>query len=181
MKELSLPRLRLAMSAVLFMLNISTHAGNAHSAERVPRLEMELADGTTLSSRCLDGKVVIHYFWGTWCPICRADLPQMQRLYTMYRSRGLEIIGHSLDDDRSAVLEFWQEQAYTFPVAMRSGEVRAAFGPIKGTPTVFLVDRGGVLRFKYLGTFPHSALQERIEALLTQEGNNGRVRGNNGE
>ena len=69
-------------------------------------------------------------------------------------------------DEQSAVLEFWRKGSYTFPVAMRSDETRAGFGPINGTPTLFLIDRSGTVRLKHLGTLPDGALEAQINTLL---------------
>jgi len=158
--------LRLAMPAVLALCAVVAYAGDLQVGRPAPRLDTALADGRILPARQLEGKVVLQYFWATWCPICREELPQLQKLYLAYKPRGLEIIAQSLDDDQSVVVEFWRKRGYTFPVAMRSGETRAGFGPIKGTPTLFLIDRCGTVRLKHLGTLPDGALEAHINALL---------------
>lgn len=43
------------------------------------------------------GKVLLIYFWASWCPACRYDIPYMKMLYKKYHSRGMEIIGISED------------------------------------------------------------------------------------
>lgn len=154
------------MPAVLALCAVVVHAGDLKVGQSAPRLDAELVDGRILRARQLDGKVVLQYFWATWCPICRSDLPHLQKLYEGYKPRGFEIVAQSLDDDQSAVFDFWRRMGYTFPVAMRSDETRAGFGPIKGTPTLFLIDRGGTLRLKYLGTLPDGALEAQIDMLL---------------
>jgi peroxiredoxin len=154
------------MPAVLALCAVVAHAGDLQVGRTAPRLDTKLADGRILPARQLEGKVVLQYFWATWCPICRDHLPQLQKLYEVYKPRGLEIIAQSLDDDQSAVLEFWRKGSYTFPVAMRSDETRAGFGPIDGTPTLFLIDRSGTVRLKHLGTLPDGALEAQINALL---------------
>jgi hypothetical protein len=45
---------------------------------------------------------------------------------------------------------------------------RAGFGPIKCTPTLFLIDRRGTVRLKHLGVLPDGALEAQIKALLKQ-------------
>lgn len=161
----NLPRV---MPAVLGLCAVVAHAGDLQVGLTAPKLDVELADGTTLHARQLEGKVVLQYFWATWCPVCRGDLPHLQKLYEAYKPRGLEIVAQSLDDDLSAVIEFWGRMGYTFPVAMRSDETRAGFGPIKGTPTLFLVDRGGTLHLRHMGMLPDGALEAQIKALLNQ-------------
>ena len=155
------------MLAVLALFAVVAPAGDLQVGWTAPRLDTNLLDGRILPAHHLEGKVVLQYFWATWCPFCRAHLPQMQKLYERYQRRGLEIIAQSLDDeDQSVVVEFWRKGGYTFPVTMRSEETRAGFGPIKGTPTLFLIDRSGTVRFKHLGTPPDGALEAQINALL---------------
>ena len=157
------------MPALFALCAVVAHAGDLQVGLSAPRLDTKLADGRILPARQLEGKVVLQYFWATWCPICRGELPQLQKLYEAYQPRGLEIIAQSLDDDPSAVLKFWRKGGYTFPVAMRSDETRDGFGPIKGTPTLFLIDRSGMVRLKRLGTLPDGALEAQINALLKQK------------
>ena len=156
------------MLAAFALGAVVAHAEDLQVGQTAPKLDTVLVDGRKLPARQQEGKVVLQYFWATWCPICRGELPQLQKLYEAYQPRGLEIIAQSLDDDRSAVLEFWRERGYTFPVAMRSGETRAGFGPIKGTPTLFLIDRRGTVRLRQLGTLPDGALEAQVKALLKQ-------------
>jgi thiol-disulfide isomerase/thioredoxin len=156
------------MPTAFALCAVVAHAGDLQVGGSAPRLDTKLLDGRILPALQLEGKVVLQYFWATWCPICREDLPQLQKLYEAYQPRGLEIIAQSLDDDQSVVVEFWRKRGYTFPVAMRSEETRAGFGPIKGTPTLFLIDRSGTVRLKRLGTLPDGALEAQINALLKQ-------------
>lgn len=156
----------LTIPAVLALCAVVAHAGDLQVGQSVPRLDTELADGRILRARQLEGKVVLQYFWATWCPICRGDLPHLQKLYEAYKPRGFEIIAQSLDDDQSVVVEFWRRMGYTFPVAMRSDETRAGFGPITGTPTLFLIDHSGAVRLKRIGTLPDGELESQIKTLL---------------
>ena len=54
----------------------------------------------TISLHDLRGKVVVLNFWATWCPPCVAALPEIQKFYGQYHSKGLEIVG--VDNDRDA-------------------------------------------------------------------------------
>jgi peroxiredoxin len=161
----------LRRGALALLLTLVAPAANAEglkAGDVVPSIDIEATSGNVISAQELMGKVVLHYFWATWCPICRADLPELQKLYQLHRPQGFEIIAHSLDEQRGEVIDFWREHGYTFPVAMRSGAVRAAFGPIQGTPTFFLVDRAGTVRLKRLGLLPEGELGARVTALLAR-------------
>jgi thiol-disulfide isomerase/thioredoxin len=110
-------------------------------------------DGGTFSTRDWKGKVVLVDFWATWCPPCVEGLPKLKKLYVDYHAKGLEIVGVSSDSDVAQLKDFlgrnkdmpWPqvaepklEQEALHPLARRWGVDRI--------PTLFLIDRKGVLR-----------------------------------
>lgn len=101
-------------------------------------------DGKTYNLDALRGKVVLLNFWATWCPPCRREMPDMEKLYQRYSSKGLVVLAVS-DEKRETVEDFLKKQNYTFPVLLDPGrKVNTAFG-IEGIPNSFLFDRQGKL------------------------------------
>lgn len=74
-------------------------------AEDAPLLELTMPDtlGVTrhLSEMIIPGHYTLIDFWASWCPPCRAEMPNLKALYAKYHSRGFDIIGVSFDNDRS--------------------------------------------------------------------------------
>ncbi len=136
------------------------------TGDRLPEFSFQLLDGQRLPATSLRGKVVVHMFWATWCPLCLEDLPKMQRLYADYRNRGLEIVALSVDRNRSDVEKFWRRHEYRFPVAMRTMEMRDEYGDLTGTPTFLITDRNGIVRERRTGVFAPGELERRILSLL---------------
>ena len=66
-------------------------------------------DGKPISVGALKGKVVMVDFWATWCGPCRGELPNVIATYQKHHAEGFEIIGVSLDEDRSALDKFLKE------------------------------------------------------------------------
>ena len=62
-----------------------------------PDLQMKTPDGKSLSIYGVKAKAKIIDFWASWCGPCRAENPNVKKVYEKYKSKGLEIIGVSLD------------------------------------------------------------------------------------
>lgn len=155
---------RLLLTALL-LTSIAVHA-EVKLGQPVPAFDTVLLDGKKLPAAQLKGKAVLVVFWATWCPVCQRELPQLQTLYDKYRGKGFEILALSVDVDRFVVEEFWKDHEYAIPVAMRTPEHSRVFGPIKGTPTLYLIDRKGVLRLVHPGALEIGKLEAQIAPLL---------------
>lgn len=131
-----------------------------------PKADVELIDGTTLGVHALDGKVVLTVFWATWCPTCVKEMPKLQRLYETYHERGFEIVAISLDEHVKEVTDFLPKCGCTFPVGMRRGAIRRAWGVVPATPQLVLSDRKGVVRFDHLGRVDYEQLKAQLLQLL---------------
>jgi thiol-disulfide isomerase/thioredoxin len=106
----------------------------------VPDLTLKTIDGKTISSRDWKGKVTIINFWATWCPPCRAEIPDLIRLQDQYRDH-LQIIGVSTDEAPvSVVAEFAAEFKMNYPIVMATPEIHRAFPGVFALPTSFIVD-----------------------------------------
>ena len=90
----------------------------------------------------LGGKPVLVEFWATWCPPCRESIPHLNQIYSKYRSKGLEIVGIT-NENEATVKKFQQQVAMDYNVAINTPQsVYDQFG-IDAIPTAFLVDKAG--------------------------------------
>jgi thiol-disulfide isomerase/thioredoxin len=140
---------RLALRAVAAAAGAASLAAIAPAAaagieigSAAPELDLRLLNGKVLKGKQLRGKVVVQMYWATWCPYCRADLPEMQRVYQQYNARGLEIVALSIDESEKTARDFWKGKHYTFPSGMRSNVYFQHYGRIGTTPTYVIIDRG---------------------------------------
>ena len=101
-------------------------------------------DGKTYSLPGLRGRVVLLNFWATWCPPCRKEMPDLEKLYRLFGEKGLVVLAVS-DEERDTVTGFLAKQNYTYPVLLDPGrKVHTAFA-VEGIPKTFLFDREGNL------------------------------------
>ncbi len=115
------------------------------------------------------GKVVILDFWATWCPPCREEIPHFKELYAQYKSRGLEIIGLSMDQGGVGVVKsFVANYGVSYPVALATPQVVEAYGGIRGIPTTFVIDKQGGIAKKYVGYQPKEVFEQDIRKLLAE-------------
>ena len=108
-------------------------------------------DGRAVSTGALKGKVVIVNFWATWCPPCRAEIPDLIALQNKYPDT-LQIIGVSQDElPAQEVKRFAVDHHLNYPVVMSTQEIERSFPGIAALPTSFILDREGRLVQKHVG------------------------------
>jgi peroxiredoxin len=100
--------------------------------------------GKTWTLSELRGKVVLVNFWATWCPPCRKEMPDLQKLYEQFGPQGLVILGIS-DEETQKVEPFIRERKVTFPVLLDPGRKANDAFIVEGIPKTFVYDRNGKL------------------------------------
>ena len=110
-------------------------------------------DGKPLSLADHKGKVVLIDFWATWCPPCRAEIPNVVATYKKYHDQGFDIIGVSLDQERQKLLSYTKQNEMTWPQFFDGqgwGNKLAVKYGIESIPATFLLDGNGVIIAKDL-------------------------------
>ena len=125
-----------------------------------------LTDGKPFSLSIHKGKVVLIDFWDVRCAPCIKALPELKELYSQYHQKGLEIIGISLDSDKELLSNFLNKNEISWPIACSykgwKDDLVSIYG-ISATPSTWLIDRNGILRYNELSG---NELKVAIESLL---------------
>jgi peroxiredoxin len=101
-------------------------------------------EGKPWSLQALHGKVVLVNFWATWCPPCRKEMPDLDKLYQEFKDQGLLILAIS-DEDISKVQPFIAEHHYSYPILLDPGSKVHQTFRVEGIPKSFVYGRDGKL------------------------------------
>ncbi|MBR2182236.1 MAG: redoxin domain-containing protein [Acidaminococcaceae bacterium] len=128
--------------------------------------------GKTHSLAGYKGKIVFLNFWATWCPPCRAEMPDIQKLYERSSQEGRDaviVLGVAAPElgsetDKDGVKAFMEKNGYTYPVLMdEGGKLFEAYG-IRAIPTTYLIDRRG----NVIGRVQGALSAENLEKIVQQ-------------
>jgi thiol-disulfide isomerase/thioredoxin len=147
--------------------------GAANRMEMVGKkldLEGNLLDGKPLKWDDYRGKVVLVEFWATWCGPCRMELPNIKRSYQAYHSKGFDVVGVSIDEDKRAVEAYVKDQTVPWAIMFNDAPGQKGFNNplttklgVFGVPCSLLVDKEGkVLSLQARGP----GLRKELEKLL---------------
>ncbi|MCA9417230.1 MAG: redoxin domain-containing protein [Candidatus Omnitrophica bacterium] len=126
-------------------------SGSPDVGDRAPDFTLSGLEGNSISLSDFSGKVVLLYFWATWCPPCRNEAPFIADTHEALKDKGFRIIGVSLDTSRSDLADYlmanpkinWPQafdgQGWETPVARVYG--------VRATPSSFLIDKQGTIRY----------------------------------
>ena len=114
------------------------------------------------------GKVRIVDFWATWCEPCKKSFPKYQELYAKYKSKGLEVIAFSGDDEKKDIPDFIKTYGAKFPVGWDQGHDIASCWKPATNPTAYIIDKKCVVRHIHNEWHPgdEKTLEDQIKALL---------------
>lgn len=152
---------------LLVVLLIAACSNRADLPAEAPDVTFRTIDGATLTLREATGPVLVN-FWSTSCVVCLREMPDMAGLHEDFAPRGFELIAVAMPYDRpDVVLELASEHNLPFPVAIDiDGIVLAAFEPVAGTPTSFLIGADGKIVSKHVGAIDMEALRLTLDELL---------------
>ncbi len=137
-----------------------------------PAFSVKGWDGADITSAQMAGKPFLLYFWFTNCPPCLKTAPMLVELDKVYGPKGFTILG--LNADRLLELDYTDEQrsAYAkslgvkFKEAHATAEVQAAYGSVSVFPTLFFVDKAGVVVKHLVNAQDPAALEAAIRLAI---------------
>jgi thiol-disulfide isomerase/thioredoxin len=135
--------------------------------QKAPNFSLRTMDGKVIELSKLKGKPVIVNFWATWCPPCRAEIPDFIKVYDSYKSKGLVIVGIALDNEGWDVVKpFVDRIKINYPVVLGNSDITQLYGGIDGIPTTFFIDKKGYIADQQVGLLTKNALEQKLKSIL---------------
>jgi thiol-disulfide isomerase/thioredoxin len=148
--------------------NESEAAGPARVGQPVADLRLNDLNQQIRTLADYQGKVILVNVWATWCPPCRAEMPDLQAYYTANREKGLVVLAVNAGDARQDVRDFAAEYRLGFPVLLDTDMSWTRRMAIYDYPTSILIGRDGLVKKVHVGKYTTTTLQAEVDPLLSR-------------
>ncbi len=113
------------------------------------------------------GQIVVLNFWYVACTPCQIEMPALERAYQTYGKQGVVVVGIDIADTAGAIDDFTQHYGITYPILRDEGQRAIRTFRVTATPTSFIIDRQGVIRYISSGPLEQSVLTRQLSALVS--------------
>jgi len=125
-------------------------------------------EGKEVSLQSFKGKVIVLDFWATWCGPCKVEIPHFIEFQQKYGTKGLQVVGISVDDPVDKLVPYVKDMGMNYPVLQGLGHdaVQDAYGPILGIPVSVMISRDGKICATHTGLTGKDVFEQEIQSLL---------------
>ncbi len=146
----------------------SEENGTNEEKPLVPDFTLKSSEGEEVSLSDYAGKVVVLNFWASWCPPCKKEMPDFQKLYDeLAESEDTVLLMLNQTDGKRETEKkadnYIEEEGLTFPILYDTGEVGGSIFGINSIPTTVVIDREGRLSDYVLGRTEYQKVAQMIE------------------
>lgn len=138
-----------------WILLLSAFASAAWLNDKAPDFTLRDVTGKTVTLESLKGRVLFINFWASWCPPCKKETPELDKLAGRYKDSDLMVMAVNIDKTRDKADEFLERigllhsNRLTILLDPQSSVV-SSYGA-RAMPTSFIIDRDGTIRYVHLG------------------------------
>lgn len=144
-------------------LTIGINKGNL-----APEFELRTLDGEIIKLSDFRGKKLIVNMWATWCPPCRAEMPDMQKFYDKYKDEDVAILSVNMTTSEKSVgdiSKFLNEFEITFPVVLDEENSVAMTYQTFSLPTSYIIDSKSIIQQKVTGPMNYEMMDKMISEI----------------
>ena len=111
--------------------------------EDVVKFKAKTLDGEMINADSVHGHVVLVQFWATWCPVCRADEPSVNKIVQEFRDQGLVVLAVDVGESRRTVTKYLAQRPREGKIVLTEDTNLAAWFSPHAFPHYVAINRGG--------------------------------------
>lgn len=136
--------------------------------DTAPNFTLETFDGEEVKLSDYRGQKVLLNFWATWCPPCRAEMPDMQKYHEEEAGDDVVILGVNLtsqENSMTGIEEFLDEYGITFTILSDKTETTAHIYDAFSLPTSYLINTDGSIHDIAVGPLNYELMIEKLDEM----------------
>jgi thiol-disulfide isomerase/thioredoxin len=163
---LLVPLTTLALVVMTAIPGLATRIATRQVSAAAPSFSIRKLDGTVVNSAEFRGRVVVLDYWATWCPACRREMPELEKLYQRYQGNSrvsfwavdVQDGGETPEKARA----YMQNAGYTMPIALGGETSSEGLLKMEGFPSLVIIDTLGRVRLIHTGYDRSERFQTRL-------------------
>lgn len=125
-------------------------------------------NGNNVSLKDLRGKNVYINFWATWCPWCKKELPDLEKVSQEYKDKNLVVLAIDIGEDKATVGNYMKENNYDFNVLLDGNSNTSQQYGVSSIPVSIFIDKKGNIAKKDVGAMTEGQMKSIIDKLLKE-------------
>lgn len=143
--------------------SVETSGTGIQIGTKAPDFELKTLDGKTVKLSNLQGKKVVLNFWATWCPPCKAEMPEMQKYHEEINDEVI-ILAVNIDPQLD-VQKFVDEMGITFTIPLDEEDLVSTDYQVISIPTTYFIDTKGIIQEKHIGSMTYDQMTDYISKI----------------
>lgn len=127
--------------------------------KKAPNFTLKNMDNQEVTLRELEGQKVFINFWASWCPPCKTEMPDIQKLYENY-GEDIKIIAVNLEEEKTKIENYLENENLDFTILLDKNKKVANQYLIRAIPTSYFLDENGIIIEKNLGVLSYDKMKE---------------------
>jgi len=132
------------------------------AGEPAPVFALRDDAGAPVSLAAYRGKIVVMNLWASWCPPCRAEMPELQRFADAYRARGVVVVGVNQGESAQRASAFARALHINFPIWLDDRQQYGRVYTALGLPTTVVIGRDGTVARGFDGPLTFAQLRAAV-------------------